>query len=130
MELWEAMVRVDDYPDWWPWLRHFEATAVEPGDRWRCRVQPPLPYSLTFDVTIADVVATERVTATITGEITGTARLDLADHPGGSEIRLTSALAPSNRLLKAVALAARPVVRFGHDWVLDTGARQFGERAL
>jgi hypothetical protein len=29
-----------------------------------------------------------------------------------------------------VARVAQPVVTFGHDWVLDTGARQFRSRAL
>ena len=129
-ELWASMCRVDRYREWWPWLRSFEASALRSGDRWRCRVQPPLPYALRFDVTIDEVVPGELVTATVSGDIAGTARLDLLDRVGGSEIRLASSLAPSNRMLRAVALAARPVVRRGHDWVLDTGARQFTERAL
>jgi hypothetical protein len=29
-----------------------------------------------------------------------------------------------------VAGVAAPLVRRGHDWVLDTGARQFRDRAL
>jgi hypothetical protein len=89
-------------------------------------VQPPLPYSLTFDITIDEVVPHERVTASITGEIVGTAELRLApDGDGGCTARLRSRLAPASRFLQGVALVARPVVTLGHDWVLDTGARQF-----
>jgi hypothetical protein len=66
------------------------------------------------------------VTALISGEISGTAELTLEPTgEGGCSARLTSALAPSGRFLQAIAMVARPVVTLGHDWVLDTGARQF-----
>jgi hypothetical protein len=47
-----------------------------------------------------------------------------------AEIYLVAALSPSRRWLKALSVLARPVARFGHEWILDTGARQFSERAL
>ena len=124
--LWGAIVQVDDFPRWWPWLRRFDATGIEPGDVWHCTVQPPLPYTLSFDIAIGEVVPTERVTARISGEISGTAELTIAPgDDGGCSARLTSKLAPSSRFLQAIAMVARPVVTLGHDWVLDTGARQF-----
>ena len=46
----------------------------------------------------------------------------------GCELRLRSALSPQNRVLRLVTLGARPVARFGHDWVLDSGVRQFRRR--
>ena len=46
-----------------------------------------------------------------------------------SEVRLTSSLEPGNGFLRTVARLAAPVVRYGHDWVLDSGARGFIERA-
>jgi hypothetical protein len=33
-------------------------------------------------------------------------------------------------MLKTVARLARPMAQFGHDWVLDTGARQFRSHAF
>jgi uncharacterized protein YndB with AHSA1/START domain len=129
-ELWSMITQVDRYPTWWPWLRSFNATELKAGAEWQCRVQPPLPYSLRLVITIEDVVAEESVAATVSGDVEGTAELRLLDIPDGSEAHLTSALAPSSRPLKLIARAALPVVRFGHDWVLDTGAKQFSERAL
>jgi uncharacterized protein YndB with AHSA1/START domain len=129
-ELWEAITHVDHYPTWWPWLRGFEATELKVGAEWRCRVQPPLPYSLRLVITIDDLVAEQSVSATVSGDVEGKAELLLLDTVVGSEARLTSALAPSGRALKLVARAAKPVVQFGHDWVLDNGARQFRNRAL
>jgi uncharacterized protein YndB with AHSA1/START domain len=129
-ELWDTITQVDRYPTWWPWLRSFDATDLKPGAEWQCRVQPPLPYSIRLIITIEDVVAEQSVAATVSGDVEGTAELRLLDIPDGSEAHLTSALAPSSRPLKLIARAALPVVRFGHDWVLDTGAKQFSDRAL
>ena len=39
-------------------------------------------------------------------------------------------LEPAHLAFKAIGMAAGPIVRLAHDWVLDTGARQFRERAL
>ena len=97
-------------------------------------MQPPLPYSLHFVLEIDEVVPYELVTARVSGDLTGSARLEVRDlsseEETRSEIRLTSGLAPANRVLRTFALMARPVVRFGHDWVLDTGVQQFRSRAL
>jgi hypothetical protein len=34
-------------------------------------------------------------------------------------------LGPDNQTLRTLSVAARPLVRFGHNWVLDTAAEQF-----
>ena len=128
--LWPALTRVDQYRTWWPWLRGFEGAAFGPGARWTCVVQPPLPYSLRFTIALEEVVPERLATAVIDGDITGTARLEVAALEDGSEARLVSALAPANPLLRAIAAVARPVAQLGHDWVLDTGLRQFRSRAL
>jgi hypothetical protein len=93
-------------------------------------VRPPLPYSLRFTLHLDDVVPPTLVTAHVTGDIAGHARIDLTDHDEGTQVRLTSVLAPSNPAFAVVAAVARPIVQRGHDWVLDTGARQFAARAV
>jgi hypothetical protein len=93
-------------------------------------VQPPLPYILRFDLTLLEVEPHRFVTAAVSGDIVGEARIDVQATGTGSEVRLVSALSPSNPMLRAIATMARPVVRFGHDWVLDTGLRQFASRAI
>jgi uncharacterized protein YndB with AHSA1/START domain len=130
-ELWAAVVRVQDYRSWWPWLGGLEQAAFAEGERWRCVVRPPLPYVLRFELLLEEVEAPRFVTATIEGDLTGHAALDITPVGGdGSELRLVSALAPANGALQLAARAAPLLVRFGHDWVLDTGLRQFRDRAL
>lgn len=129
--VWAALADVDRYRSWWPWLVAFQADALEEGAVWRCRISPPTPYVLRFALTLVRVVPLATVEATVAGDIVGTATLELsAGEPGTTELRLVSDLAPGSPVLRAVSVVARPLARFGHDWVLDTGVRQFGERAL
>jgi hypothetical protein len=128
--IWALISDVDAYQGWWPWLRHFEAGGLAAGEEWRCEVQPPLPYAVRFRVLIDQVEAPLEVRARIEGDVIGTATLTLEEHPGGCVARLVSVLAPGNKTLRLVSRLASPVARFGHDWVLDSGARQFIARAV
>lgn len=128
--LWSAIAETDDYPKWWPWLSGFEATGLVAGDVWACTVRPPLPYRLRFAVHLDEVVPTTLITARVSGDIAGTARLDIDGTPEGCDVRLRSSLSPSSASFGMLALFARPIVRRGHDWVLDTGARQFVRLAV
>jgi uncharacterized protein YndB with AHSA1/START domain len=141
--VWAAITDVTAYPRWWSWLGEFDGERLAPGEVWTCAVHPPLPYVLRFRLTIDEVEPERLVTARVSGDIGGTATLWMAAAGGASssgdpnpsvttpttEVRLRSRLAPRNRWLAAVAATARPVVRYGHDWVLDTGASQFAARA-
>lgn len=125
--VWSAITTVEAYPRWWPWLRRFDGTALTPGQVWSCVVQPPLPYSLSFEVHVDDVAPGRAVRAHVDGDICGDAVLEVVTVGSGCRVRLRSTLAPRNRTLRTVAGLAPPVARFGHDWVLDTGLRQFQE---
>jgi hypothetical protein len=129
-ELWAAMAQVDAYRTWWPWLRHFDAAALQAGEVWTAVVQPPLPYRLRFDVHLDDVRAPHCASALVTGDIEGKAQLEIEPTPEGSELHIVSELTPTNTVLRRVAQLMPPMARFGHEWVLDTGLRQFRDRAL
>ena len=129
-ELWSAATSIDRYRSWWPWLRHFEGAAFTEGARWRCVVKPPLPYTVRMTITLDEVREGSFVRAGVAGDVVGDAELSIAPHPDGSEARLVSRLAPASGGLALFARVARPLVRFGHDWVLDRGARQFTAGAL
>lgn len=124
-EVWAAIADVADYQRRWPWLRQFDAAALATGEVWTCVVQPPVPYALRFHIHLLEV-AEGRAEALLDGDLAGVAHLEVQDHPPGCTVRLASRLAPRNAVLSAVARLAPPMARYGHDWVLDTGARQFG----
>jgi len=129
-DVWSLISEVSQYRSWWPWLRVFDATALVEGDEWRCEVQPPVPYVVRFRVLIEHVEAAALVRANVSGDVVGEATLTLHDGETGSTATLQSALAPGNRALQLVSRFAAPIARFGHDWVLDSGARQFIARAV
>jgi uncharacterized protein YndB with AHSA1/START domain len=128
-EVWEQISAVDNYRSWWPWLRRFDAAGLDAGTEWRCEVQPPLPYIVRFRVAIEKVDPPALVHALVLGDVVGDATLELEEAESGCRAVLHSALAPGNAALRLVSRFASPLARFGHDWVLDSGARQFIARA-
>jgi hypothetical protein len=141
--VWSLINGVEQYRSWWPWLKQFEAGGLSVGDEWRCTVQPPVPYLVRFRVVIDHVEPPSLVRAKILGDVVGEATLTLesagvgaldgnsgAGAPGGCIALLQSTLAPGNTALAVVSRFAAPVARFGHDWVLDSAARQFITRAI
>ena len=129
-EVWAAFERVGEYPTWWPWLGHLDAERLATGERWSCVVRPPVPYLLRLEIHLISVVEPSRIEAVVTGDIAGTATLELSAHDHGTSLRLDSTLRARHGGLGLVTAAAPWLARFGHDWVLDTGFRQFRDRAL
>jgi len=129
-QLWAAMTSTDRFRSWWPWLRRFDASGVARGDVWTAPVQPPLPYRVSFDLLLTEVRAPHVVAVDVTGDIEGSARLEVLPNASGSELHFTSDLTPTSSLLRTVARLAPPLARYGHEWVLKTGLDQFRSRAL
>jgi uncharacterized protein YndB with AHSA1/START domain len=129
-QVWSAMGEVGSYPKWWPWLKSFDADALRTGAVWRCSVSPPLPYTVSFAIEFIEVVECERVQASVSGDISGTAHLVLSDAGKGCDVVVRSDLEPRSTFLRVLAATVPPVARFGHDWILATGAKQFESRAL
>lgn len=127
---WSAISAVDRYQSWWPWLRRFDAEPLSAGARWACEVQPPLPYRVRFDVDLVEVHEPEWIRVEIRGDIVGSAGLEVADAGSGCDVHLRSSLSPRNPFLGLIGGLAPRLVRFGHDWVMETGARQFTREAI
>ncbi len=129
-DVWAALTRVDRYCEWWPWLRGFDGSAFAAGEQWRCAVRPPLPYTLRFTIELTNVVVGEHVDARLDGDIAGAAELALRETNGGCVLRLAADLTAVRGVAGFVDRVLPPLARWGHDWVLDNGARQFRDAAL
>ncbi|HEX5365805.1 MAG TPA: hypothetical protein VFW63_03945 [Acidimicrobiales bacterium] len=129
--LWRRLTAVADYPAWWPWLRSFDAAELATGEVWTCAIHPPVPYTVRCTVRLERVEAPRLVQATVGGDLRGPARLDLVGtgdtgRAEGTRATFTSSLAARGRAVAVVARVVPPLARWGHAWVLDTAARQFG----
>ncbi|MEX2626118.1 MAG: SRPBCC family protein [Ilumatobacteraceae bacterium] len=126
-EVWGRLIEIDRYPVMWPWLRGLDwRGGFVAGAGCACRVRSPLGYSVRFDVVLDRVVPAGLVEATVTGDVAGSARLELA--PAGAErceLRLVTMLVPRRALLRALNRFAPPVARTGHDRIVRTGMDRF-----
>lgn len=127
---WATISRTGDYKTWWPWLRKFDADGFRPGAHWRAVIQSPLPYVLRVDLLLDEVVVGERLAASVTGDLQGTAELDLEPTESGSAIDVEWDMRPRSRAMQMAAVLARPLLRWSHEWVLARGLDQFRRRAL
>jgi hypothetical protein len=127
---WSAISATADYQGWWPWLRTFSSRGLVAGDVWRCAVRPRVPYTVRFAVHLDAVEPPTAIEARVDGDIVGSARLLVAPCRDGCDVRLMSRLVPRERRLSLLASVSRPLVRHGHDWILDAGARQFATQVL
>lgn len=128
--VWDVLSRPADYPRWWSWLRHIDAESLTEGTTARCLIRAPVPFALRLALHVDRVVPGQCIEVRASGDLDGTGRLELAEHPDGTSARLVWHLEPQRRLLGAVGLLSRPLLQWGQDWVVDTGVRQFRRRAL
>ena len=124
-ELWEVLQRTDDYPRWWRWLREFDAGELTEGTPARCVVRGPFNYSLNFTVNVIEVVPSQLVRTEVTGDLAGPARLEIEPAAEGCTARLAWEVELCPVPLRELARWARPLMEWGHGWVVDNGVRQF-----
>ena len=130
-EVWAAITRTDEYSRWWPWLRELSGDGLVPGGRSTCVVRAPVPYTLRLTVTVRELVPEERVEALVDGDLAGPARLEVGPGAdGGSAVRLAWELELRRPVLQVAARIGRPLMEWGHDWVVTNGVEQFQRRAL
>jgi hypothetical protein len=128
--VWSAMCDVGSYQSWWPWLRTFDANALEVGQIWRCEIVAPLRYTVAFTLKFDVVAAPFHIEASLRGDILGGAWIDVEERGEQSDVWIRSEIFPASRFLRALTRFAYPIARSGHDAIITSGARQFERRAL
>lgn len=131
-ELWRVLTRTEDFRRWWPWLREFSGDGLVPGGRSTCVVRAPVPYTLRFTVAVRELVPARLVDTVVAGDLAGPARLEIraGEDGDGSVARLAWEMELCRPMLRGAARFGRPVMEWGHDWVVTTGVEQFLGRAL
>jgi hypothetical protein len=125
--IWAAINQVDAFETWWSWLRDFRAdgTPLAAGTVLSGLVDPPIPYRMRLQVALLRCVPPHRIDAEVSGDLVGKAHLELA--PDGSETRATVGWAVE-MMPRAMRIAARlgsPILRFGHDRVVEMTVARF-----
>jgi hypothetical protein len=131
-QLWATMTRVDCYSSWWSWLDEFsaEGAGLEHGTVLHGIVVPPLPYRMRLDVVIEDCVPERFITALVHGDLEGAAQLTVEGDDAEARAHATWTVEMMQRPMRLAARIAPPLLRWGHDRVVDATVDGFRRRVL
>ena len=119
--LWETLLQVDQFTSWWSWLQDFcvDGTVLGPGSVLHGIVAPPVPYRMQIDVVLEDWVVEQRIAALVDGDLEGPATLAFEGDGAESRVHAAWALEMMQRPMRIAARVAYPLLRWGHDRVVD-----------
>jgi hypothetical protein len=130
--LWLAVARLDQFSSWWGWLHDYtvEGTALEAGTVLHGVVEPPLPYRMRLDVVLGECVPEHSIAAQVHGDLEGAAHLTFDGDERSARAHATWTIEMMQRPMRLAARFAHPMLRWGHDRVVDATVDGFRHRAL
>ena len=131
-ELWETIERFDRFESWWTWLRDFGAdtNGLVAGNVLHATVIPPVPYRPRLDIRLEVCLRPHLVEATVHGDARGSAMVRLQPEDDGTQVKVAWSLDMVSTPLRVAAVVAYPLMRWGHDRVVEMAVAGFRQRAL
>ena len=126
-ELWSAIERLDQFESWWGWLGHLqvEGTELQEGSVLQGTVSPPVPYRMRIKVELTRSVRGELIDAVVSGDLAGDAHLRLRPDGQGTIADVAWSLEMMQRPMRFAARVAYPLLRWGHDRVVEATVSSF-----
>jgi len=126
-QVWDALVDVEAWPQWWPHVRAVQTlhrgAADDLGTVRRLRWGSRLPYGFTLEVTTTEVRKPARLAGRASGDMAGTGVWELARDGAGTRVRYTWELALHTRWMRLCAPFMAPVFRWNHEGVMRSGGQ-------
>jgi carbon monoxide dehydrogenase subunit G len=125
--MWEALEHCERFESWWGWLHEFriDGHGLRSGSVLRGLVSPPVPYQMRIRVTLEHCRRPEHIEATVAGDLEGPARLRLEPHGPGTRAHVDWTIEMQQRPLRLAARVASPLLRWGHDRVVEATVSGF-----
>jgi carbon monoxide dehydrogenase subunit G len=125
--LWEKIERTGEFERWWGWLGdfHLDGPGLEAGSVLIGVVSPPLPYHMSIRVELERCVRPSLIEATVRGDLEGHGRLELNPDGDATVASVAWRIEMMQRPMRAAARFASPLLRFGHDRVVDATVHGF-----
>jgi hypothetical protein len=127
-ELWSSIEHGEEFERWWPWLQEFslEGGALQPGAIMHGVVAPPLPYRMQIDVELVKCHRPAAIDAVVHGDLEGSASLRIRRcGPNGCSVEVTWSVEMMQRPMRIASRFAHPLLRWGHDRVVEITVRSF-----
>jgi hypothetical protein len=131
-ELWSVMERFDLFQSWWVWLADFRADqpTFAGGNVLHAVVAPPALHRLHVEARLRRCAKPRLIEGEIEGDLRGPAVLRLSETAGGTRVECIWSLALQSPPLRAAAHVAYPLMRIGHDHLIDLAVSKFRSKAL
>ena len=119
--VWEALSEPRRFESWWGWLGEFrvDGDGLVDGAVLSGLVSPPVPYRMRVSVRLERCVAPRRIDAVVNGDLEGTAWLELHPDGEGTSAEVAWRIEMMQRPMRLAARVAGPLLRWGHDRVVD-----------
>ena len=125
--VWGAIERTGEFEAWWGWLGEFrlDGPGLEAGSVLVGVVSPPLPYQMRIRVELEQCVRPSSIEASVHGDLEGHGRLELSPDGDGTVASVTWTIEMMQRPMRTAARFAYPLLRWGHDRVVDATVHGF-----
>ena len=126
-ELWRELGRVDRFEEWWPWMREvtLDGAALEPGSVISFGIDPPVPFKMRISVAVTDSDAPNRIDGDVSGDLRGTARLELVEQGEHSVCHVSWDVELANQGIRRVIQIARPLLLWAQKWAVEIALHGF-----
>ena len=130
VQMWDALSEPRHFESWWAWLAelHVDGEGLVDGAVWSGLVSPPVPYRMRVTVRLEHCQAPKRVDAAVEGDLRGRAWLQLHPEGSGTTAEVAWRIEMMQRPMRLAARVAAPLLRWGHDRVVDMTVAGFRRR--
>lgn len=128
--VWSAMEEVDQFEHWLGWLGNLRVVGppLRTGSTLHGTVAPPVPYRMRVLVQVERCIPEQLVDASVGGDLEGRAHLSLEPAPEGTLVEVAWTIEMMQTAMRVAARFAYPLLRWGHDRVVDATVKAFESR--
>ena len=125
--MWDAIEQFEQFEQWWPWLQQFrlEGEGLRAGSVLHGVVAPPLPYRMRVRVEITHCCRPRTIDADIHGDLEGVGSVALRPVDSGARVEAAWTVEMKQRPMRLASQVAHPLLRWGHDRVVDITVARF-----
>ncbi|HEY7948237.1 MAG TPA: hypothetical protein VID75_11235 [Acidimicrobiales bacterium] len=125
--MWDALEHSERFETWWGWLHEFrrDGGGLEKGSVLSGVVSPPVPYEMRIRVVLDHCRRAERIDAQVEGDLEGWAELLLEPRGDGTRATVSWTVEMKQRAMRVAARLAPPLMRWGHDRVVEMTVSSF-----
>jgi carbon monoxide dehydrogenase subunit G len=126
-DIWAAIGQVDLFETWWAWLRELrvEGVPLQSGCVLHGLVSPPVPYRMRLRVALLRCEPPSLIDADVSGDLVGRARIRFDPEPAGTRATVGWTVEMMQRSMRVAARLGSPLLRFGHDRVVESTVSRF-----